>query len=162
MQKATETMKTMSFVKFMYPEEQQIVAAPGRVLSKLKLPKECEFYFFDAEYKIGKDGNPYPVGRKKNKSNHYFKVKEYYPNTDHFRVYFMRCHGWSEEDIWNKNSERVAGSGFDNFNEKFPNGIVILGQVITDPGKTGIIISAERIIRDYENPSAEVLKAYGK
>lgn len=58
--------------------------------------------------------------------------------------------------------ETFTNFSSNNFNEQYPYGVVILGQVITDPGKTGVIYSAERIIRDYEYPSAEVLKAYGR
>lgn len=155
--KNTPTIKIMSFVKFIYPE-QQVKAVSTRDVSDLELPDECEFYFFDSYVGII-DGITYPFGPEQNVSPRYYKAEEHYPEADKFRVYFMRCYGWKEADIWNP--ENLEFNPFSCYNStEFPKGVVIVNRHITNPGKNGIILSAKKTVTDYEYPSREVLEAY--
>ena len=150
------TIVEKCFVKFVNPNQPPKVVS-SRDVSKLSLPKECEFYFFDAYVSIC-GGKEYIAGPESNVSPHYFKVEKYWPNVEHFRIYFMRCNGWSEDYI--KHPEKMSFNVFKEYNAKeYPKGVVIVNQMICNPG-TGVILSANKVIKKAIFPSKKVRDAY--
>ena len=148
-----------TFAKFELPlRGKKIIPVKTRNVEDLSLPEECDFYFFDSYVGIV-NGVEYPFGPEFNASAHYYKCREYYPDVEKFRVYFMRLNGWSEDKI--QSVEDLAYNPFASFNStKYPNGVIIVDSQITNPGKTGVILSAENVYEDYRNPSEEEVKSY--
>ena len=158
-------VKTKTFIKFVNsrPFQKNDMAVETRDPAEIMaLPDECEFYFYDSYVGVV-EGIEYPFGPEMNVSKHYFKANNHYPNPDHFRVYFMRCHGWSEESIWDSADHLFQLSTFPEYTlDNYPQGVLIVGGLITNPGKDGIILTAEKTINEYIYPSAEERAMYGR
>lgn len=152
------TVQVRTFLRFYGRETVQQVE--NRDISSLSLPEECEFYFFDSYVGII-NGTEYIFGPEVNVSPTYYKGNEYYPNPEHFRVYFMRAHEWPESKIFDDfGPSSLAYPGFGFYNEKeYPNGVLIVNQIITNP-KDGIILSVKKTIKEFIQPSEETIKAY--
>lgn len=151
-------VKTKTFIKFVSPNKPDMPVKTRALSEGIALPEECEFYFYDSYVGIV-DGVEYPFGPEMNVSRHYFKVAEHYVNPDYFRVYSMRCYGWSEEKIWDPTGKAYRVSAFSAYTlDNYPQGVVIVNQVITNPGKNGIILCARNTIAEYIYPSAEEME----
>ena len=151
-------IQTKIFIRFINnpQSEDEEICVENRNPELIKLPEECEFYFCE-RYVATIDGVEYPFGPEMNVSKHYFKVAEHFVNPDHFRVYEMRCNGWSEEKIWRDPSTYKRAWAYAEYTlEHYPQGVVIVNQVITNPGADGIILSSKVTINDYIWPSADL------
>ena len=149
-----------TFIKFVSPMQRDMAVETRELSESIELPEECEFYFYDS-YVGTVDGVEYPFGPEMNVSRHYFKVSEHYVNPDYFRVYSMRCYGWSEEKIWDPTGKSYKRSMFTDYTvDKYPQGVVIVNQLITNPGKDGIILFSKKTINEYIYPSTEEMEAY--
>ena len=157
MNKPTVIVKT--FAKFELPyKAKRIIPVKTRNVEELNLPEECDFYFFDSYVGIV-NGVEYRFGPEFNESAHYYKCRDYYPDVEKFRVYFMRLNGWSEDKI--QNMEKLDFNPFENFNStEYPNGVIIVDSTITNPGKTGVILSAKNVFEDYRIPLKEEVERY--
>lgn len=146
--------KIKTFVKFLSPEPKTLEVA-SRNPEEILLPDECEFYFYDSLVDNGK-----ATGPEMNVSKHYFKASEHYVDPDYFRVYLMRCYSWPEQKIWDNTRESYKLSNFNNYTlDKYPNGVLIVNQIITNP-KNGIILSAKKEITEYIMPTKEEIQIY--
>ena len=146
-----------TFLKFVGATSKTIMVTsrnPEEIL--FLLPDECEFYFYDSLV----NDNGKATGQEINVSKHYFKASEHYVDPDYFRVYIMRCYSWPEHKIWDKTQKSYKFSNFTNYTlDKYPNGVIIVNNIITNP-RNGIIISAKKEITEYIMPTEEDIKIY--
>ena len=153
------TVQVKTFLRFLDGEE-NVQQVENRDITALFLPEECIFYFFDSYVGII-NGTQYIFGPEVNVSPTYYKGNVYFPNPEHFRVYYMRANRWSESQIFdNWGTLSLGYPAFGEYNEnEYPNGVIIVNHTIKNP-KDGIILSAKKTITEFVQPSEEVKKAF--
>ena len=155
MKDATVTVETRTFVRIAERFDTMVLPAETRDPESVTHSDECEFYFFDSYVGIV-DGVVYPFGPELNVSPKYYCVGSYYPNPEHFRAYYMRCYGWSEEQIANNENDLVFGE----YNKmEYPDGVVTVNGRITNP-KGGVILQIKETIDHDVYPSEETKRMY--
>ena len=106
--------------------------------------EEYTFYFFDSYVGIV-DGVAYRFGPELNVEK-YYCGGTYYPNPEHFKSYYMRCNGWTEEEIANCENNSHTRFVFGVYNkEHYPNGVLIVNGNIINPNDGTILRVTETI-----------------
>jgi len=155
MKEANVTVETRNFVRIEERLKTRVLPAETRAPESVSHSDECVFYFFSSYVGIV-DGVEYRFGPEFNVSPKYYCVGNYYPNPEHFRAYYMRCWGWSEDEI----AEGANDIVFGDFNETvYPDGVVTVNHEIKNP-KGGVILQAKKTIEHDEFPSEETKKMY--